>query len=180
MALTLGDDLPRSTGAEVRTVDSASRTTGSNSKTLQAAGLVSFGLGYGFNVFVATNLVLSPPLLRFGYGGVKSEGESCFGDVCDSNPWLVSRHYWPLYVPVVGSLWSLGYSDVGDDAGNRFYFGTSFALQATGVGLFFAGFAAERKALFPASHRASPAPASVSIVPLVTPKARALSLVGRF
>jgi hypothetical protein len=105
---------------------------------LQKAGIASFGAGYAFNVIVATDIVLSAPLMHVAMSGVGTEYEGCLGEVCSKSPWLVSRQYWPLYVPVVGSLWTLSYDGM-DDGGTVFYLGSSFALQAVGVGMFVTG-----------------------------------------
>lgn len=48
----------------------------------------------------------SLPLLAPG-----SSEAPCLGDICDRNVLRRSRHYTPLFIPVVGPVWTLGYSD---------------------------------------------------------------------
>ncbi|HEX7672102.1 MAG TPA: hypothetical protein VF395_21050 [Polyangiaceae bacterium] len=109
-------------------------------------GKILFWSGYAASASLGLIVVLLS-------GGLAEGGHGCVGDVCSDNPWSSSRHYWPLFIPLVGPAWTLAYSDVNDSRGNAFWLGSFLALQVTGATLYVAGKASERADEADSAHR---------------------------
>lgn len=71
-------------------------------------------------------------------------------------------HLLPMYVPLVGPLWSLSYSDVSRSKGSWFWFGLSGVGQVVGSAVYIVGVVKT-----PDKPRKSTLASSVSVVPLI-------------
>lgn len=98
-----------------------------------------FWAGYGLSFTIAGFAVggaiaQSLPLL-----GPGSSEAPCLGDVCDRNVFRRSRHYTPLFIPVVGPIWTLGYSDTRSEPLYTAVMAASLTMQLVGIPLYVEG-----------------------------------------
>lgn len=90
------------------------------------------------------------------------------------NPKL--SHLLPLYVPLVGPVWSLSYSDVNKDRGAWFWYGLLGAGQIAGTAIFVTGIAKT-----PSTCANSGAATSLTLAPLFDGRGQhGIAVMGRF
>jgi hypothetical protein len=133
------EDLVELTQAERRELGLPPKPQPNPPPSFERVGKGLFWAGYGLDFTIASLVFLGAvsqdiPLLGPGSGEVP-----CAGDVCDRNVFRRTRHYTPLFIPVVGPMWTLGYAEARREPFYTAVLAASLGMQLVGIPLYVDG-----------------------------------------
>jgi hypothetical protein len=133
------DDLEDLTEAERRELGLPPSPPPSPPPSFRRLGKGIFWAGYGLDVTIA-GLVLGAALSQsLPLHSPSSRETPCLGDVCDRNVFRRTRHYTPLFIPVIGPIWTLGYAEARREPLYTGVIAASLGMQLVGIPLYVEG-----------------------------------------
>lgn len=131
-------DVEHLTAEERRELGLARKPPPNPPPSFERMGKGLFWAGYGVDFTIAGLALLSAVNQNIRLAGPGSR-TPCLDDVCDRNVLRRTRHYTPLFIPVVGPIWTLGYPEARREPFYTGVIAASLGMQLAGIPLYVDG-----------------------------------------